>query len=633
MRRRLEERQGARLETGEVPRMSNSRMADGVVSSSSVDERGPARSVFSKSRTNTAFTATAGPRPGAKASKEDEDVARRRMEVNHAAMQKVWNEFFESTDFSREAFVFIDREMSKDFEECSVERLRRMITTARMRERASVDARQPEQAVPVLSFNSGALEAGSEAEAACFGKVREWDEECRKKDAMLVEQVRDELFLYGRSRLKEAMEAYNPEAAAVTLAPIYASGWGKLAKLDEKDDLWTMARSLVGRDEPERLREVVASATSSLATDSARRRQEAEEKEKQRQRRHRLEAEEEARAREKANSAPRPRVVEVKAATAPADKVTEAAKKAGPESTGEATASAESTAAAATTAGGGGGLRPSTPLSIAPPARTQAEEGAAAAAAAGTAATEMAETAAERETKTTRAATTTAATKAAATEEAAAATSGAATTATAAATKGARVGRGREVVAWVRAAERGSAAEAERSAREAAGQRSTAEVAVWAATGQWRAARKAAEWRCNGGWEGEEGGVEGWGRGGGGGGRARTPPRARPHTHSRERVCECACAALPASFLSRRCSLLRRLLAAAHLGNGGAGGTAEAEKGGTEGAEGGAGAGAGGREGGAERGGDRRTGTGSGKVGARGREEHGEGGKVATGGG
>ena len=78
MRRSLEERQGARLETGVFSRMSNSRMAAGEVSSCPVDDRGPARFVKSFTRNNNVPAAAVEPRRVASedvAKEEDEDVS------------------------------------------------------------------------------------------------------------------------------------------------------------------------------------------------------------------------------------------------------------------------------------------------------------------------------------------------------------------------------------------------------------------------------------------------------------------------------------------------------------------------------------------------------------------------------
>ena len=113
LRRKLEERQGVGLGTGENARMASERMPGGEVSSSSVDDRGPARRIISFSGTNNAPSAAAGPRRDAKVSKENADVAKRRMKVELAAMKEIWADFLGSEDFNMDAFRFIDEVMRK----------------------------------------------------------------------------------------------------------------------------------------------------------------------------------------------------------------------------------------------------------------------------------------------------------------------------------------------------------------------------------------------------------------------------------------------------------------------------------------------------------------------------------------
>ena len=173
LRKKLEERQGARLGTDEFSRMRNSRMADEEVSSSSVDDRGPARTIYSFSGINIVHSAAAGPRRVAKSSSEDvakdedEDVAKRRKVV---AMKKIWIEYVEGEDFSTGGYDFIDYQMSKKFEECCVGRLTRMIETARKHERSDVDARRPVRGG--TSFKSRFLQSPAESEAEAGGS--EW---------------------------------------------------------------------------------------------------------------------------------------------------------------------------------------------------------------------------------------------------------------------------------------------------------------------------------------------------------------------------------------------------------------------------------------------------------------------------
>ena len=294
MRRRLEERQGARLETGVFSRMSNSRMAAGEVSSCPVDDRGPARFVKSFTRNNNVPAAAVEPRRVASedvAKEEDEDVSatRRRTGGN-----------------------------------CGPERPRGVGASASSSLVAGFAPRQQ------FLANSSCRE---EEEWRCPWMYEEgWTDKIRAKWRETVWEGQKEKAIDDETRrLREELCVESDSDDELPWQP-------NLNRWRARGELESLRKEKRRRAEQQREGE------------------EADEKEKEQRRtdrRRELEVlvaslrqqEEEARktVREKAANDCRPRVVEVKAATALAERVPEATKKTESASTGEVTASAATT--------------------------------------------------------------------------------------------------------------------------------------------------------------------------------------------------------------------------------------------------------------------------------------------------